>query len=624
MLKISWIFGMSCCLLASLTPRPAQAALLASKPANGPTGYPAPVAVLAAADGKTVYVAEYAARQVAVVDLADGRLVRTMSVDLPPSGLALDAVQGRLYVTCEAPEGRVVALNLATGKKEFELATGHTPLSPALSPDGKTLWVCNRFNHQVTAYDTTTRRELARLPMPREPVAAALTPEGSLLVVANHLPAMRADGDWVAAAVSLVDATARRVITNLTLPNGSTSLRGIAVAPDGKYAYVTHNLGRYQLPTTQLERGWMNTSALTIVDLAARKLLATVLLDDVDLGAANPWGVVCTSDGKLLCVAHSGTHEVSVIDRRALHDKLSRLAAGEKLPGVSVTLEDAPNDLSFLFGLRRRVRLTGNGPRGLAIAGDRAVAAEYFSDSLSVVHLAADASPSAARQITLGPRVAPTQERQGEMNFNNAQFCFQQWQSCTSCHPDSRADALNWDLLNDGIGNPKNTKNMLLAHKTPPAMSLGIRDTAEMAVRSGLKYIQFAVRPEADAVAIDTYLKSLQPVPSPRLVKGELSRAARRGERVFKKAGRAECHAAPLFTDLKSYDIGTGQDMDKGKALDTPTLVEVWRTAPYLHAGRAATMEDVLTGCNPGDRHGATSKLSREDLADLVEYILSL
>jgi hypothetical protein len=37
------------------------------------------------------------------------------------------------------------------------------------------------------------------------------------------------------------------------------------------------------MPTTQLERGWMNTNALTILDLAGKKLLNTVLLDDVDL-----------------------------------------------------------------------------------------------------------------------------------------------------------------------------------------------------------------------------------------------------------------------------------------------------------------------------------------------------
>ena len=65
------------------------------------------------------------------------------------------------------------------------------------------------------------------------------------------------------------------------------------------------------MPTTQVERGWMNTNAMTIIDVTTMKVLNTVLLDDTELGAANPWGVACTADGKYICVAHSGTHELS-------------------------------------------------------------------------------------------------------------------------------------------------------------------------------------------------------------------------------------------------------------------------------------------------------------------------
>ena len=64
--------------------------------------------------------------------------------------------------------------------------------------------------------------------------------------------------------------------------------------------------------------------------------------------------------------------------------------------------------------------------------------------------------------------------------------------------------------------------------------------------------------------------------------------------------------------------------MEKGKEFDTPTLIETWRTAPYLYDGRAATMRDVLRTFNPDDTHGETSKLTEEQLEDLAEYVLSL
>ena len=67
----------------------------------------------------------------------------------------------------------------------------------------------------------------------------------------------------------------------------------------------------------------------------------------------------------------------------------------------------------------------------------------------------------------------------------------------------------------------------------------------------------------------------------------------------------------------------------------TPTLVDVWNTAPYLHDGSAATLLDLVMPCDsrfedcdaPGagrnvdDRHGVTSKLSLAQLNDLVAFL---
>ncbi|MEN6604101.1 MAG: cell surface protein, partial [Bryobacteraceae bacterium] len=87
--------------------------------------------------------------------------------------------------------------------------------------------------------------------------------------------------------------------------------------------------------------------------------------------------------------------------------------------------------------------------------------------------------------------------------------------------------------------------------------------------------------------------------------------------------GCAKCHYGPELTSKKAYDVGTSTGIDSGKAIDTPTLVEVWRTAPYLHDGRSRTMMDVLTRDNPEDKHGSTRGLSEQMLRDLAEYVLS-
>jgi cytochrome c peroxidase len=304
---------------------------------------------------------------------------------------------------------------------------------------------------------------------------------------------------------------------------------------------------------------------------------------------------------------------VSVIDWPALEKK----AAGAAL--------DHASDLAFLVGVRRRVPLDGNGPRTIAVAGHRAWVAGYFSDTVEEIDL--DATEPRTKLAVRLSQAEESTVRKGERLFSDGSLSFQGWLSCASCHgPDARIDGLNWDLLNDGIGNPKNTKSLLVAHRTPPSMSQAVREDAEEAVRAGIRHILFAERPDQDAVAIDEYLKSLRPVPSPYLRKGKLSPAAERGRKVFTdpEVGCAACHAAGLFTDLHSYDVGVRAATDTGAIFDTPTLVEIWRTAPYLHDGSAAALRDVLTTSNRGDRHGKTSHLAARQIDDLLAYLLSL
>ncbi len=600
--------------------------------APSPSGALLPTALAISRNGESLYVACAAAGQELVFDIGQRRIRRRVALPGGPSGLVVSSDGRRQVVTCAGPASQVCVLDTASGRVMQTLAAGHTALSPVLSTDESTLFVCNRFNDAVSAFDLREQREIFRVPVAREPVCAALTRDGRFLLVANHLPCGRSDLPYVAATVSVIDVAQRRVLKGLRLPNGSINLRQVCVSPDGKYACVSLNVGRFQVPVTHLARGWVNTSALTLIDLASLEVLNTVLLDDPDRGAANPWAVAWSGDGRWLCVTHAGTHELSIIDFPALLAKLATLPVRPPPPWAkdsyasSRCAADVPNDLSFLNGLRRRVRLNCRGPRALAVAGTRAFIAGYFSDSLDMVDLAA--GTPMAETVELNPGHQMTTLRRGEMYFNDATICFQGWQSCASCHDDdARVDGLNWDLLNDGIGNPKDTKSLVLSYQTPPVMSLGVRATAEAAVRHGIHSSLAAALPEEVAAAMDEWLKSLKPAPSPRRVDGRLSEAARRGEKLFQSSdtGCVNCHEPPLFTDLHSYDVGTRNVFDKeDREFDTPTLRELWRTAPYLHDGSAGTIRDVLTTHNPKDEHGKTSHLGAQQIGDLAEYLLSL
>jgi len=155
-------------------------------------------------------------------------------------------------------------------------------------------------------------------------------------------------------------------------------------------------------------------------------------------------------------------------------------------------------------------------------------------------------------------------------------------------------------------------------------MITGIRADAQTAVRAGMKYIQFSVKPEEVALAIDKYLTSLQPVESPWLEEGKFSQEALQGQKIFNKAGCVNCHSGPYYTNQKMYNVGTGTGREKDVKFDTPTLIEIWRTAPYLYDGRAENMEEVFTDYNTNDQHGETSQLNKQELSDLIEFINSL
>ena len=549
-------------------------------------------------------------------------------VAVNPTGIA--AAKGAVFVTCGVQDGELQQYT-EDGRLVASVAVGHSPCAPVVTRDGKTAYVMNRFANKVSVVDLAARKVAKTIPVLREPFAAALGADEKLLFVANMLPYCAATNDVVAASVSVID-TATGAAKHILLPNGSTGVRGLGVSPDGKSVYVTHSMGRYQLPTTQLERGWMNTAALSVFDGATGAYVNTVLLDDVDRGAANPWGVTVTADGRTLVVAHAGTCELSIIDRAALHDRLDKAAKGQSASGIVKSAEDVPNDLAFLVSIRRRVLAGGDGPRGVVTVGRTAVTALYFAESVSTLGL--DEASATAKLLPVGPAkdLSKDRVRRGEMLYNDGSMCFQQWQSCASCHPDGRIDGLNWDLLNDGMGNPKQTKSELYTHCTPPTMVTGIRPDMHACNMAGLVHIQFVTRPEEDVHCFDAYCRSMKPVPSPYLVNGQLSERAKRGAQLFRQAKCADCHrpdakgpaGEQLWSDLKLYDVGLGTATETGRKFDTPTLTECWRTAPYLYDGRALTMEEVLTTANPGDRHGETSKLSPDQIRDLAEYVLSL
>ena len=576
-------------------------AFTAIQPSEQPEGTPLFITDIAPCKDGMV-VSQKGIRKVTLYASDYRQRLQEWALDEVPTGVAVDGDQVVATVAGEVKNGAYLLSVSQPAVRDF-IPTASGACAPLMDGQSGRLYVCNQFAGTVSEIDRTKKRETRSVKVLREPKSIVLSADGKLLFVANYLPQQRADIDTVAACVSVIDVESFQKVKDIQLANGSNALRGMSLSPDGRYLLVTHNLGRFQVPTSQLQQGWMNTSAMSVVNVATLAFEGAVLLDEPERGAAGIWDVKCTADK--VVVSHSGTHDISVINYPEFIKKFEAYS-----PKASLAY-----DLRFLYGIRTRVPLVGNGPRELMLKDGKAVVPTYFSDTLNVV----DLNTLGVQSIAMVKNRVESNIDKGEKYFNDAAYCFQNWQSCNGCHPgDGRMDGMNWDLMNDGIGNSKNCKSLLFSLVTPPAMISGIRPTSFVAVRTGYKYIQFIDLPEEKAKCVDEYLMSLKPVPSPYLVNGELSEKAKKGRKVFEKFQCDKCHSGPYFTDLKMYRIG--EDIEFENGWDTPTLREVWRTAPYLFDGRAATMEEVFLV----HKHGIEKKISKKEAEELAEYVNSL
>ncbi len=591
--------------------------------------YLSPSDIVASSDSKTLYVAEQTAKRIAVVDIATKAVVRTIRLPNEPTGISV-APNGLLYVTCSSdlwPDGMVCEVHPVLGKVLRRLPAGHGARSPVISHFGKTLYVVNQYENDVYVVDIASGTFMGRIGALRQPYAAALTPDDSVLVVTNCLPNEKsADTLNITSKILLVDTYAKKTRDTLPLPLGSHSAFGVTISPDGKYAFATHVVGMYGIPATKVEQGWIHTNNCAIIDIKNRVIKNDVTLDSPLQGSANPWGIACSPDGKLLCVAHAGSNDLSIIDVQ----KLIAVADAGKYNPHALSKNDQQSvlahDLSALQYAMDKVTVKGKEPRAVTIIGNRAYTAGYFGDYLESYVLSMPGSAVktlSGETISLGPEMPQTSELKGHIAFNDAGLTFQKWNSCLSCHPFMRADGLNWTLRNEFCA-PKNSKSMMYAWWTPPTNWAGVRQNAYESIRAGWCCDLF-IEPDMEvALCVDTFFMKIKPVPSPYLVKGKLSESAKRGRELFFNKARLyckECHPEPLYTDKKFYNAGVEDPYDNTVNWDTPSLVECWRTAPYSHLGSKSTIHEMLDFQGMSN---ASTELTDNEISDLVEFVLSL
>ena len=586
----------------------------------GGPGYISPAGLAVSPDGGTLFVAAAGTGRLLEVDLGRGEVTRSVDVHGHPHDVVISA-DGRRIAVSNRDEDTVLVLDAATMEILHTLPAGAEPLGLAISAQGDRVYAANGTGDGLLIADLGSSGSPVRLVAGNEPYAVALSSDGRLLAVANRLARPVSARTVPASELTLVDAKEARIIERRELVSAHLS-EGVAISSDGSFALATIIRIRNLLPLTQVARGAVMNSGIAFIETKPGGLTVQFPLSEVNAYFADPSGIILTPDDRIAFVAHGGAHTVTAIDVQALR----KLVTDEQPAILEAMADDMGVSSKYVLA---RIETLDN-PRTLAMAPDgrRVYVAERLADSVAVIDTE---RLQVIDRIDLGGPRELTAERRGERVFHDASITFQGQFSCRSCHPDGHSDGLVWDFEVDGVG-----KNLLETRSLQ-----GIRDTApfkwngknpDLKTQCGARFARVLMRsdpfPPQQLEDLVAYIESL-PL-QPRRPSKDFAAARESGGEIFfrQRTNSGEvipvakrcntCHRPPLFTDRLMTDV------DTGGRFDTPHLVGVQSSAPYLHDGRAPTLEEIWTVHSPNDTHGVTNDLTKVQLNELIIYLRSL
>ena len=566
-------------------------------------------------DGGTLYAVNPEDDSLAVIDAESGA-AEIWPACAEPRTVAAQA--GWVAVACGA-EDAVMVFDAATGAAtRHDLPEGARPFG-VVGRDGEWIATAPALGSVVHIGADGAQREWTVGPDPR---GLAWLPDGSVVVTrwrstdtGGQLYRLNADRTPSPDAWLDLERGGDSDTTTGGVPN---LLEQVVPSPDGGSLYLP-------FAHANLLRGsWVSGQALSH-DSTVRAVVATLdaatgmerggrkQLDE--RGRAN--ALAPSPRGERLYVLHTATRSVTVLDTATGDLAGSLLDVGRAPTGLAVSPDGAT--LYVYAWLDRQVH-------AYDVSDLSAVVTPTWSaDTVDAEPLSPD--------VLLGKQIF--------WDAKDPRITRAGYISCANCHPDADHDGRTWDFTDRGEG-MRNTPSLLgragmemgPMHWSAnfdeiqdfendmrgPFGGAGFLSEADWAAASETLGSPKAGR-SADLDALAAYVSSLDtPPPSPL-------HAPDGGADAFAAAGCDACHPAPLYTDssladFTRHDVGTltdasGQRLGAGPldGLDTPTLLGVWASPPYLHDGSAETVDDAIA---------AHADLDPDTLGLLADFVRAL
>lgn len=651
-------------------------------------------------DDALVYAADGDLDRVFVVDAKTRDVVRAVKVGRQPEKV-LVGPDDTVYVTNRLDRS-VSVIRRGEDTEAARLSTAVEPVGLALSGDGKTLFVVNATSREesdfgtLMAFDTGTFATKWETPVGQEPrgitmlgdgrVAISLYKQGDLVMVdARSGKVVRAGTDLF----EKLNGSALGITNPSTTPSFEPSpglpgfgfgprtgrargVEALTVSPDGKQVYAVSLLATDSvLQTTSndpgLDRpigvggggsgyggGSCGTTAVASAAILTFDGEGNALVDDLqtctgvavnerppmllttpvrEMPIQGPRAVALDTSGRYLYVANFESNNVAVVQTSRERTDTS-FGSTRDLNGFGVV------------GSVQKLINVGNGPTGIALAGDGETAWVYnsFDHTLTLLKGSRDTGKDISNAATVRVNAILPQAEQERFSpealagrrlffsatdarMNNPATGI----SCGTCHLEGREDGHVWNFP-DGPRQTPSLQGRKMMQTAPFHWNGEFANLLSFMTHTVSNRMGGSGVSEAMEAQLAAFIEAMPEADNPHRTSTPED-VVSRGRAAFEKAECNTCHGTEVFTDNTFADVGTyvtqGPVLDDLSflpfgGLNTPSLLGLSRTAPYLHDGSAQTLKARILNGKSADKHGRTSVLNDGEVDDLVAYLKTL
>ncbi|MEZ4321468.1 MAG: cytochrome c peroxidase [Myxococcota bacterium] len=558
----------------------------------------------------------------------DGPRIR---VGAEPVGIVANEAGTAVYVAVSL-ENKVVHIDPATNEVVGEIEVGTDPRWLAIHPHGRRLYIGNARGSEVSSAeldeDGNPNGTIDVVPLPTtrrtveyelfEPTGRVMgdivvDPFGEALLV----PAMYVDNQSLQPGLQPTqDPTTGYYVNpkpgvgrfNSALVRIPLRDNGNPVAGDAEAIFLAGFVE--QQFVTETIRSYPNAVSVSpdglhyAVSMEASDAVVLVGALDFDRGAVDDFWIEAAEDAR--ATEHGYTeHPHTTIDLRRESGPRSVVWLDAEQAWVHDWMNVSATDLAPGDAMRKVAERGRHGLDDVDSQSARALSTSEMPRDLTVFHDGSAESRALqnGRRLFYGARV-------DDMVVTGSGV------SCSTCHSEGRDDGLTWQLGDERRQTPSLAGTVSATH--PVTWTGNVESVAAEAELTSLIRMGGIDMASSEYQDIQRFVDWTRPVilPDANLSDPRIAE----GEALFNRedVGCASCHMpGSAFTSPEHHA------MYGLAAVNTPTLLGIAATAPYLHDGRAATLRDVLELSRSGEM-GDTSMLSTTEMDALEAYLKSL